>query len=113
LARRIFMKVTAASVSPSLQDTGLHNIAQTYWNSSTGLLYEEIVKRREGWVAHLGPIVVRTGSHTGRSPLDKFIVRDKESVDRVWWGKENRPFLQERFDALHRRLTAYLQGRPR
>ncbi len=105
------MKVINVPESTSLDSIGLHNVGQTYWNPTTPQLYEEIIQRREGWIAHLGPIVVRTGSHTGRSPLDKFIVKDSESGDRVWWGKENRPFPLEKFEALHRRLTAYLQGR--
>ena len=52
----------------SLDQVGLHNVASVYWNPSTPHLYEEVVKRNEGWISHLGPIVVRTGSHTGRSP---------------------------------------------
>ena len=70
----------------SLDQVGLHNVSQDYWNPSTPQLYEEVVQRREGWVSHLGPIVVRTGSHTGRSPQDRFIVKDAASADRVWWG---------------------------
>jgi phosphoenolpyruvate carboxykinase (ATP) len=95
----------------SLDQVGLHNVASVYWNPSTPHLYEEVVKRNEGWISHLGPIVVRTGSHTGRSPHDKFVVRDSASAERVWWGKENRPFEMEKFDALHRRLSAYLQNK--
>jgi phosphoenolpyruvate carboxykinase (ATP) len=55
--------------------------------------------------------VVRTGSYTGRSPQDKFIVRDSVSADRVWWGKENRPFEVKKFDILHQRFSAYLQNK--
>jgi phosphoenolpyruvate carboxykinase (ATP) len=96
---------------PRLAHVGLSYVAKVYWNPTTPELYEEVVKRGEGWLAHLGPIVVRTGSHTGRSPNDKFIVKAPESAERVWWGKENRPFNPAQFDTLHRRLTAYLQGR--
>ena len=52
------------------------NLEQEYWNLSTPALYEQIVRFREGVVAHLGPVVVRTGQHTGRSPRDKFIVKE-------------------------------------
>lgn len=95
----------------SLDQVGLHNVASVYWNPTTPQLYEEVVKRNEGWISHLGPIVVRTGSHTGRSPHDKFVVKDSASADRVWWGKENRPFEMEKFDSLHRRMSAYLQNK--
>jgi len=95
----------------SLDQVGLHNVGRVYWNATTPQLYEEITTRREGWVAHLGPIVVRTGSHTGRSPRDRFVARDPVSADRVWWGPANRPFEPDKFDALHRRLCAYLQNK--
>ncbi len=95
----------------SLADLELHNPGHVYWNPTTAQLYEEIIRRGEGWLAESGPVVVRTGSHTGRSPRDKFIVREDASAAEVWWGKENRAFAPKRLEALYRRLTAYLQGR--
>jgi phosphoenolpyruvate carboxykinase (ATP) len=62
-----------------LENHGIKNVGRVYWNPPTPVLYEEIVRRREGVMAHLGPIVVRTGHHTGRSPDDKRIVREKTS----------------------------------
>ncbi len=95
----------------SLDQVGLHNVARVYWNPTTSHLYEEVIKRREGWISHLGPIVVRTGSHTGRSPEDKFIVKDGVSADHVWWGPENRPFDPALFESIHRKMSAYLQNK--
>lgn len=60
-------------------------------------------------MSHLGPLVVRTGQHTGRSPNDKFTVQEPSSAENIWWGKVNRPFDPDRFDALHKRLVSYLQ----
>ncbi len=94
-----------------LEDLGLRNLGNVYWNLSTPELYEEAVRRREGWISHLGPLVVRTGHHTGRSPNDKFIVREPSSQDKIAWGKINRPLDPTRFTGLYARLTAYLQGR--
>ena len=74
-------------------------------------MYEEIIRRREGRLAHLGPIVVRTGEHTGRAPNDKFIVREPSSEDKVWWGPVNKSMSPEQFSALYHRLLAYLQGK--
>jgi phosphoenolpyruvate carboxykinase (ATP) len=58
-----------------------------------------------------GPLVCRTGQHTGRSPNDKFIVQEASSAARVWWGKVNRPITAEHFDALHKQLLSYLGGK--
>ncbi len=87
------------------------NPGNVYRNLSTPELYEEIVKRGEGLIAHLGPVVVRTGHHTGRSPQDKFIVKEESSSDKIWWGRENRPFDVAKFEYLFQRLLAYLQGK--
>ena len=92
-----------------LENHGIVNVNDAYWNLSTPALYEQTVRRREGVVAHLGPLVVRTGHHTGRSPNDKFIVREPSSQDNIWWGDVNRAFDPERFDQLYTRLLAYLQ----
>jgi phosphoenolpyruvate carboxykinase (ATP) len=92
-----------------LDNHGIVNVNDAYWNLSTPALYEQTVRRREGVVAHLGPLVVRTGHHTGRSPNDKFIVREPSSQDNIWWGDVNRAFDPERFDQLYTRLLAYLQ----
>ncbi len=94
-----------------LADYGIKNVGDVYHNLPTPALYEQIVQRREGLVAHLGPIVVRTGHHTGRSPDDKFIVKEESSQDKIWWSKGNKPFEVARFDSLYNRLAAYLQGK--
>ena len=94
-----------------LENHGIKNLNAVYWNLSTPLLYEQAIRRREARLAHLGPLVVRTGQHTGRSPNDKFIVADPSSADKIWWGKVNRPMEADRFDGLHPRLLAYLQGK--
>jgi phosphoenolpyruvate carboxykinase (ATP) len=94
-----------------LEHHGFRNIARVYWTQTTPALYERVVQRREGLIAHLGPIVVRTGDHTGRSPNDKFIVHEPSSSDHVWWGEVNRPFAEENFDRLYKRLLAYVEGK--
>jgi len=94
-----------------VENHGVKNPDTVYWNLSTPMLYEQVVRRREGVITHLGPLVVHTGDHTGRSPNDKFMVREPGSQDDIWWGKVNRPISQEKFDALHRRMLAYIQNR--
>jgi phosphoenolpyruvate carboxykinase (ATP) len=94
-----------------LEHHGIKNVTAVDWNLSTPALYEKIVCRGEGHVAHLGPVVVRTGAYTGRSPRDKFIVYESSSADQISWGEENQPLAPEKFDFLHYRLLAYLQGK--
>jgi phosphoenolpyruvate carboxykinase (ATP) len=81
------------------------------WNLSAPALYEEAVRRDEGVIAAEGPLVCRTGQHTGRSPNDKFVVRESSSEANVWWGKVNQPMEAARFDALHRDILASLAGK--
>jgi phosphoenolpyruvate carboxykinase (ATP) len=90
---------------------GLTNLEEVFHNLSTPALCEEAVRRREGHLAHLGPLVTRTGHYTGRSANDKFVVREPSSADTIWWGKHNKAMGEEAFTALLRRLQAYLQGR--
>src|SRR5947207_4156011 len=81
------------------------------WNLSTAVLYEEAVRRQEGVIAAEGPLACRTGLHTGRSPNDKFVVREPSSEGHVAWGKVNRPMDAADFDTLHRDLLSSLEGR--
>ncbi|MBW7883631.1 MAG: phosphoenolpyruvate carboxykinase (ATP) [Caldilineaceae bacterium] len=94
-----------------LENHGIVNPNNVYWTLNTPLLYEQAVRRFEGHLAHLGPLVVRTGQYTGRSPRDKFIVDDEENRANIAWGSVNQAISEERFAALHARLVAYLQGR--
>jgi phosphoenolpyruvate carboxykinase (ATP) len=94
-----------------IENHNIKHVRRVRWNYNTPMLYEEIVKNGEGIVAHLGPIVVRTGMHTGRAAKDKFIVEEEESKEHIWWGEVNKPFTVEHFNLLFRRLQAYLQGR--
>jgi phosphoenolpyruvate carboxykinase (ATP) len=94
-----------------LEGHGIENVSRVYWNLSVSALYEEAVRRREGLIAGEGPLVCRTGQHTGRSPNDKFIVREPSSEDRVWWSKVNRPIEPASFDALYQRMRNYVEGR--
>jgi phosphoenolpyruvate carboxykinase (ATP) len=93
-----------------LEHHGIQNVNNVYWNLSTPSLCEEALRRHEARLAHLGPLVVRTGQYTGRSPLDKFIVREPTSEHQVWWGDVNRPMEPGQFNVLRSRLLAYLQG---
>ncbi len=94
-----------------LDNHGFENLDREYWNLSTSALYEQIVRFREGTIAHLGPVVLRTGQHTGRSPRDKFIVSEPTTEDKIWWGDINRPIEAANFAGLKQRVLAYFQNR--
>jgi phosphoenolpyruvate carboxykinase (ATP) len=80
-------------------------------NLSTAALYEVAIRETEGLIAADGPLVVRTGKHTGRSPKDKFVVREASSQDKVWWGEVNQPISEEHYDRLRARLVEYVAER--
>ena len=77
-------------------------------NLSTAELYEDAIRAGDGLVAAEGPLVVRTGKHTGRSPEDKFIVDERSSRDKIWWGPVNRPISETHYDRLRARLIEYV-----
>jgi phosphoenolpyruvate carboxykinase (ATP) len=80
-------------------------------NLPTAELYEDAIRRGEGLIAADGPLVVRTGKHTGRSPEDKFIVREPGSEDKIWWGAVNRPIGEAHYERLRARLIEYAATR--
>ncbi len=96
---------------PELEALGFSNLNAIYWQLRTPQLYEHAVRRQEGYIAHLGPLVVRTGDRTGRSPKDRFIVREPTTEDEIWWGEINQPFESQHFDRLLEKVLAYFQGR--
>ncbi len=73
-------------------------------------LYEEALKRKEALIARTGALVVETAPHTGRSPADKFIVRDALTDQSVWWGA-NQPMGPAQFDKLYADMSAHARSR--
>ena len=74
-----------------IENHGIRGASIVRWNYGTPALYEHAIRANEALLA-AGPLVVRTGDHTGRSPLDKFVVEEPSSETHVWWGDVNRPF---------------------
>ncbi len=93
-----------------LDEQGLGGVARALWNLPAARLYEEAVRRGEAWISRDGALVCHTGEFTGRSPHDKFVVEEAGSRDEIWWGKVNRPFSTERFDALLHKVRRHLAG---
>ena len=106
------MQQTGSLVSAfGLDKQGLDGVAAAHWNLGVPALYEAALTRGEGLMAQGGPLVVRTGAHTGRSPNDKFIVREPSSEGNIWWGAVNRPIDAAQFAGLHSRMLDYLKGK--
>jgi len=111
-------KENASSLALSL--TGLPTIltvpekikgAHTYENLSSAELVEHALRRGEGILGNDGQLIVDTRPHTGRSPKDKFFVREPSSEAHIDWGETNRAIDAAVFDALWDRVSAYLAER--
>ena len=77
-------------------------------NLTSAELIQRALERGEGILDKNGALVVQTGKRTGRSPNDRFIVKEPSSENDIDWGKVNKPFDSEKFDALWERVDAYL-----
>ena len=96
---------TAATLETLLKGDKVHR------NLHSGILVEHAVRRGEGLLADNGALVAYTGKYTGRTPKDKFTVKDPATTELVNWGEVNQPFDPEKFDALFDRVTASLRGK--
>jgi len=85
-----------------------HN--QVHRNLRSAVLVEHAIRRDEARLASNGALVAYTG-RTGRSPKDKFTIKDRVTANQVHWGSVNQPFDADRFDALYERVMEFLQGR--
>ena len=83
-----------------------------HWNLIAPELMQAAARRDEGEFAEMGPFVARTSPHTGRSPNDKFVVKESSSEEDVDWGKVNQPYAPEKYEALLSDVRAYLDGMP-
>jgi phosphoenolpyruvate carboxykinase (ATP) len=90
---------------------GLNPSGDVIWSPTTSLLYEHAVQGADARIAEGGPLVVDTGKHTGRSPKDKFVVREPSSEDRIWWGG-NREIDDDSFQGLRDKVVEFLDRRP-
>ena len=99
------------SLTPTALTGKLVEGAHVHRNLSTPQLVEAAIARGEASLADNGALVALTGARTGRSPRDKFIVRDALTSDTVDWGKVNQPFDSAKFEALLARVVAHMRER--
>ena len=95
----------------NLSDLGLNNIATAHWNLSIEKLSKITIANKMGEISSSGAISVKTGKFTGRSPKDRFIVKDDITNDVVWWGDVNIPFDKDKFEALYEKVVNYLENK--
>src|SRR5579872_1879579 len=77
-------------------------------NLSPAHLYEHAIRRNEAAVVSTGALTAETGRHTGRSPKDKFFVKEATSQDTIWWHPGNQPIGEDRFENLMRKMQAFV-----
>lgn len=94
-----------------LAKMGLKGLSKVCWQLPPAALIETAIQEQEGLLTDQGALLCHTGKFTGRSPEDKFIVRDQETEHTVWWGPINHAFDPEQFDALYQKMTLFLQGK--
>ena len=100
-----------SSVLPIADLTQLLDQANVHRNLFPAELVEAAVRKGEGQLAARGSLVAETGKRTGRSPKDKFTIKDPITADKVDWGKVNLPFSPDKFDALYCRVVDYLKNK--
>ena len=93
-----------------LSEHGIHSLEAAHWNLGVSPLVEKAVQRHEGMLAANGAFVVRTGQFTGRSPKDKYIVREEGTESTVQWGSVNQPLTEEAFDQIYERMLKFWEG---
>ena len=103
--------MTTTEQRRGLAEHGIKGKGAVHWNLTTPALYMRALLAEEGVLAHGGPLVVDTGRHTGRSPDDKFVVREPGSEDRIWWGKVNQPIDEEHYEGLRDKVRSHLAAR--
>jgi phosphoenolpyruvate carboxykinase (ATP) len=89
---------------------GIRPTATVHWNLPPAELLEHAVRRGEGVLVAGGPFNAITAPHTGRSPNDRFVVREPSSEGEVWWGTVNVPLDAEAYDRLRAEVVGYLEG---
>ncbi len=96
--------------SQSISEYGINNTT-VHWNLKSEDLVSITLNKKMGILSNTGALAIDTGEFTGRSPKDRFIVKDTISSDLVWWGDVNIPFDSDKFDGLYSKMMNYLSGK--
>ena len=99
------------STKAGLDTQGIVDAKSAHWNLSPAELVEHAVKNGEGVITDTGALMCDTGTFTGRSPKDRFVVEDEKTRDTVWWGNVNIPIAADKFDQLHAKMIEHLKDK--
>ncbi|MBL6876043.1 MAG: phosphoenolpyruvate carboxykinase (ATP), partial [Chitinophagales bacterium] len=91
----------------SLMNLGIKTTGKQFWNLSSDDLAKKTIELKQGVFADNGAIAINTGEFTGRSPKDRFIVKDATTENAVDWNAINLPFSTEDFDKLEEKIINY------
>ncbi|QPH54415.1 phosphoenolpyruvate carboxykinase [Pontivivens ytuae] len=103
------MEIGKVNPDHTLERTGLTGVAKTHYNLLEPALIEAACCRGEGTLGRGGAFLVSTGKHTGRSPKDKFVVREPSVEDTIWW-ENNAPMAPDAFARLHADMLEHIKG---
>ena len=104
------LEIGKKSKNASIADYGI-NCKTANWNLSSDNLSDIAVKLNQAQVTSSGAITIDTGEFTGRSPKDRFIVKDEITSNEIWWGDINISFDANKFDVLHKKIIQYLENK--
>ena len=102
-------QASALASDYGLEHHGFDHLERVFWNLPLPALVEEAVFRNEGNLVAGGPFIVNTGKWSARAAADKFVVKESENEDKIWWGEYNRPASMATFNSVRSRLQAFLQ----
>jgi len=99
------------SEKKELSDLRITTSGSIFWNLSPAELVEKSLKSKEGHLTDTGALMADTGTFTGRSPKDRFIVKDAHTANSIWWGDINIPFEEDKFEQLYKKMTDFLKDK--
>ena len=100
------------STPQSIQIWPNHNLKiLAYYQLNADELTKKTVEKKQGTISNTGALVVQTGKFTGRSPKDRYLVKDNMTSEQVWWGDINIPFSPQKFDSLYKKILASLTNK--
>lgn len=103
------METGRVNPATQLEDTGISGVKTVHYNLNEAGLVQAAIQRGEGELGNGGAFLVSTGKHTGRSPNDKFVVREASVEDEIWW-ENNKPMAPDAFEQLRQDMLTHMEG---